>query len=144
MNSRYFLDHGMIHDRNTGRHITTDDTMQRGGTLEVLALLNEYEAAQPVATVRRMMARLAELLDEDQFAEIERIALDAGIEPPAQPVAQPVIGNFDLGVPMRPLYYVRHPDDTYSIANPQPAAPVAQVPVDDCVVNDKWGNDGQF
>lgn len=43
-------------------------------------------------------------------------------------VDTPVIGNFDAGVPMRPQYYVRHPDDTYSVANPQPVATVAQVP----------------
>lgn len=41
---RFFIDHGMIHDRKTGRHVTTapDDEIWNGGTItECCALLNE-------------------------------------------------------------------------------------------------------
>lgn len=85
MSDRYFLDHGMIHDRKTGKHITTDDTMQRGGTLEVLALLNEYEAAQPVAqnAYRRCVADLvrqvALMMDDCEEHADGRITIDCDI-----------------------------------------------------------------
>lgn len=39
--------------------------------------------------IQKIMARLTELLDEDQFATIEGIATDAGVEPPAEPVKVP-------------------------------------------------------
>ena len=43
-----------------------------------------------LATVmQRAMARLADLLDEDQFAEIEGIVTNAGVTPPA-PTQQPL------------------------------------------------------
>jgi hypothetical protein len=44
MTERFFMDHGMIHDRETGKHVTTDDALQRGGAAETLALLNELAA----------------------------------------------------------------------------------------------------
>ena len=48
-------------------------------------------AAQTVApeylAIQKMMARLADLLDEDQFAEMDRIATGAGVEPPVIPDA---------------------------------------------------------
>jgi len=46
------------------------------------------QKAVPVApqAIQRIMARLAGILDEDQFAEIEQIATSAGIKPPA-PIA---------------------------------------------------------
>jgi hypothetical protein len=46
---RFFIDHGMIHDRKTGRHITTapDDETWNGGTIsDCLALLNELDEAR--------------------------------------------------------------------------------------------------
>lgn len=44
---RFFIDHGMIHDSVTGRHVTTapDDEKWNGGTIsDCLALLNELAA----------------------------------------------------------------------------------------------------
>lgn len=45
------------------------------------------QVAGPVAALRRVMSRLADLLDEDQFAEMENIVLGAGVAP--QPAQQP-------------------------------------------------------
>ena len=39
---------------------------------------------EPVAALQRVMTRLADLLDEDQFAEIEGIVARSGVAPPAQ------------------------------------------------------------
>lgn len=39
---------------------------------------------ESVAALQRVMARLADLLDEDQFAEIEGIVARSGVSPPAQ------------------------------------------------------------
>ena len=47
----------------------------------------EAVVVSEASAVRKIMARLARMLDEDQFAHIEQIALSAGIEPPA-PVNQ--------------------------------------------------------
>jgi hypothetical protein len=49
-------------------------------------------AAQPAPTVQepviqRVMSRLADLLDEDQFKEIEGMVVVAGCTPPTQPAA---------------------------------------------------------
>ena len=33
------------------------------------------------------------------------------------------------GLPVQPSYYVQHPDDSYSLADPQPSAQAASVPV---------------
>jgi hypothetical protein len=65
MAERFFLDHGMIHDRASGKHVTTDDTLQRGGTAEALDLLNELAvidikfAAEP--TTRQLAWALCRL-----------------------------------------------------------------------------------
>ncbi|MBU9340662.1 hypothetical protein [Burkholderia multivorans] len=40
-------------------------------------------------TLQRVMARLTDLLDEDQFANIESIVKEAGVEPPAMAAAAP-------------------------------------------------------
>lgn len=37
--------------------------------------------------MQKLMARLAALLDEDQFAECEAIVTAAGVEPPSEPVS---------------------------------------------------------
>ena len=42
---RFFLDHGMIHDRKTGRHVHADDDMEKGATANLLSVLQELEAA---------------------------------------------------------------------------------------------------
>ena len=47
---------------------------------------------KPVAALQRVMARLADLLDEDQFAEIEGIVVSAGVAPPA---SKPWVGLTD-------------------------------------------------
>lgn len=44
---RFFIDHGMIHDRVTGKHVTTEpdtDTWNGGTISDCLALLNELSA----------------------------------------------------------------------------------------------------
>jgi hypothetical protein len=50
-------------------------------------------AAQVLAVqepvIQRVMSRLADLLDEDQFKEIEGMVVVAGCTPPTQPAAQP-------------------------------------------------------
>lgn len=51
--NRFFIDHGMIHDRVTGRHVTTapDDETWNGGTIsDCLELLNRL-SARPAMTV---------------------------------------------------------------------------------------------
>lgn len=48
-------------------------------------------AQQLEVALRKVMSRIAELLDEDQFAEIENIVLGAGVAPqPQQPAGEPV------------------------------------------------------
>lgn len=44
----------------------------------------ERPAQQQEPVLRRIMQRLADLLDEDHFAEIESIVAGAGVTPPAQ------------------------------------------------------------
>ena len=40
--ARFFIDHGMIHDRKTGKHVTTDDdSVFCDGRVACCALLNE-------------------------------------------------------------------------------------------------------
>ncbi len=46
--------------------------------------LTEQPAQQQEPVLRRIMQRLADLLDEDHFAEIESIVAGAGVTPPAQ------------------------------------------------------------
>jgi hypothetical protein len=52
-------------------------------------------AAQVLAVqepvIQRVMSRLADLLDEDQFKEIEGMVVVAGCTPPTQPAAQPAV-----------------------------------------------------
>jgi len=66
----------------------------------------------------------------DAGARKEREAASA----PAPQAAQPVIG---------PTYYVRHPDDTYSVADPQPATSPAPavVQMTDEQIMDIWTNE---
>ncbi len=51
---RFYIDHGMIHDRVTGKHVTTapDDETWNGQTIShTLALLNELaDASAPVGS----------------------------------------------------------------------------------------------
>lgn len=43
---RFFIDHGMIHDRKTGKHVTTDeDSVWCDGKIACCALLNELSEA---------------------------------------------------------------------------------------------------
>lgn len=46
---------------------------------------NKMSAPVEPNVVQKIMARLADLLDEDQFNEIESMALNAGIHPPPEP-----------------------------------------------------------
>lgn len=43
---RFYVSHGMIHDRITGQHVTTEDAIEPGATGRALALLNSL--APPV------------------------------------------------------------------------------------------------
>ena len=66
----------------------SDDEKSRGWTEEPLYTSPPAQPAQQqesVAALQRVMARLADLLDEDQFAEIEGIVARSGVSPPAQP-----------------------------------------------------------
>lgn len=53
------------------------------------AMLNAHPApsAAPERAMQKLMARLSDLLDEDQFAECEAIVTAAGVEPPAPSAA---------------------------------------------------------
>lgn len=55
--------------------------------LEEASLRNQIKTAQEkdqlLAATQKIMARLANMLDEDQFAHIEQIATSAGVKPPA-------------------------------------------------------------
>ena len=58
--------------------------------------------AAPVAAVRKAMARLADLLDEDKFMEIEGIFTSAGFTPPVAAQASKPLSDaeiFDLAEP---------------------------------------------
>lgn len=58
---RFFIDHGQIHDRDTGKHITTDeDTVFCDGINHCLALLNEL-AALPVQVSPDLIEKLGKL-----------------------------------------------------------------------------------
>ena len=58
--------------------------------------------AAPVAAVRKAMARLADLLDEDKFMEIEGIFTSAGFTPPVAAQASKPLSDAEIesGVPM--------------------------------------------
>jgi hypothetical protein len=43
---RFFMDHGMIHDRVSGQHIHTDQDIEPGATERLFALLNELHSAR--------------------------------------------------------------------------------------------------
>lgn len=85
---RFFIDHGMIHDRATGKHVDTQPIEYEEGQFdnspvtETCALLNEQHA-----TIERLSAELGE-----RDAEILRLvdalvfAHDAGIEWPIDPL----------------------------------------------------------
>lgn len=63
---------------------------------------------QPVPVVRQIMRELVSLLDEDQFARIENIALSAGVMPP-QPT--PVVPEDISGIIERFQYQADHLSD---------------------------------
>jgi hypothetical protein len=44
---RFFIDHGLVHDRKTGRHVRGCDCYDDMTADELLALLHELEAASP-------------------------------------------------------------------------------------------------
>lgn len=91
----------------------------------LVAALNA--AAQPSAddaprlraAIQRMMARLANLLDEDQFAEIEAIATSAGVAPPAD------ARDAELLTLYREFYdrVSDHFGDTHGVDSPQDGDP---------------------
>lgn len=66
---RFFIDHGQIHDRATGKHVTTDeDSVFCDGINSALELLNTLnaaatEAADAITTLRDENERLREALE---------------------------------------------------------------------------------
>lgn len=46
--SRFFMDHGMIHDRVTGQHIHTHPEFEPGAQERLFALLQELEGYRPM------------------------------------------------------------------------------------------------
>jgi hypothetical protein len=66
-------------------HVPATLTLNDDGGKAVAVFLSPQPAQhEPVAALQRVMARLSDLLDEDQFAEIEGIVTNAGVLPPAQ------------------------------------------------------------
>lgn len=78
---RFYIDHGMIHDRLSGRHVTTDETMYiddiavagQSDIVDCCRLLNELdhpcskcEADKGAAKARKMMEGLIFNEIEDQ------------------------------------------------------------------------------
>lgn len=99
--------------------------------------------AEPIAVIalQRLMAKLADLLDEDKFHDCEDIVLSAGISPPVQAAQEPVAtkkpyltrlairsGVTSTGVPYSYTKpdddgdYVTYTDALTALASPQPDA----------------------
>lgn len=78
--ARFFIDHGQIHDRATGKHVTTDeDSVFCDGINSALDLLNGLDAS-----VRTAADRLSELSAEldalrGKLAGVDEKALEAGV-----------------------------------------------------------------
>lgn len=73
---RFFIDHGQIHDRATGKHVTTDeDSVFCDGINSALELLNTLnagatEAADAITTLRAENAAATDLVNEYSMAII--------------------------------------------------------------------------
>lgn len=65
--------------------LTDQEQTEIQDALDAYAALLEAKAPPEANVVQKIMARLADLLDEDQFNEIESMALNAGIQPPPEP-----------------------------------------------------------
>ena len=83
---------GSYHGKPILGCVLSSDSMQVGDKLY----------AAPVAAVRKAMARLADLLDEDKFMEIEGIFTSAGFTPPVAAQASKPLSDAEIesGVPM--------------------------------------------
>lgn len=74
---RFFIDHGQIHDRATGKHVTTDeDSVFCDGINSALELLNTLnagatEAADAITTLRDENERMREALEKIASGEEE-------------------------------------------------------------------------
>lgn len=56
--TRFYIDHGMIHDRETGKHVTTDDdTVFCDGRVACCALLNQLAGAVDAVLTTRTSER---------------------------------------------------------------------------------------
>jgi hypothetical protein len=88
--SKEAMNLALEHAKRDERHMNHAETrywcrMYRDMAEKAIEALAEQPAQQePVAALQRVMARLADLLDEDQFAEIEGIVARSGVAPPAQ------------------------------------------------------------
>lgn len=69
LDERFFLDHGMIHDRVTGKHVTTDGSPPfEDGVADVCVLLNDLAKCNP------LKAKITEFLDDTYRHEETLIA----------------------------------------------------------------------
>ncbi len=83
---------------------------------------------ESVAALRRVMSRLADLLDEDQFSEIEAIVSNAGVTPPqrqpehAQHIGNLVTGKYgDSGIGIE--FCIDRPEELLYVGQPVYTAP---------------------
>jgi glutamine synthetase len=103
---RFFIDHGMIHDRVTGKHVTTDGQPPFEDSIEQVCELLNGLAAQPQTALspadeaehfiqaeidsapeplRRLGEFLADVLDEDHWKAAERMLLALAVSSHQQP-----------------------------------------------------------
>lgn len=67
-----------------------------------------------LAAIRKVMARLADLLDEDQFKEIEEIVSFAGVQPQAEAVPSDVVRDAERWR-MLPAYFYEYQIDAMKL-----------------------------
>jgi len=70
---RFFIDHGMIHDRITGKHVTTDeDSVFQDGIKCCCDLLNSFvDAVADMVGVFEGLGFLDDDLDPEDFAALQ-------------------------------------------------------------------------
>lgn len=78
---------GLLENNEWAEHCTSTVL----GSLLESEITRLVSKEQPVPVVHQIMRELVSLLDEDQFARIENIALSAGVMPPQPPQTAPVV-----------------------------------------------------
>lgn len=112
---RFFMDHGMIHDRVTGQHVHTHNEVEDGATERLFELLTDLSVRSASVASTEIVSGLRMALIEMRDAvacnhplpslikrieaRIERMEREAGIQPAPMVIGLPTGGSVTVAAP---------------------------------------------